>query len=191
MMSRQSRAVRTFSYPVTLVLAVFVLIWSTGFIVARYGMPYSLPQKFLAMRYAISDGCLLVWTIVAGAIWPMNRTQWMHLCGRWRPDAGNLLGRRMGSSESRNGCVGLASLLVGLQAVLTAIWVSGRGGQAGAARWAGLAVGLAGALLMVWPKWHLGELNNRNLACAIMASLAITVGTFYQKHLLRQFAWLD
>ena len=34
--------------------AVFVLIWSTGFIVARYGMPYAPPLKFLAVRYALS-----------------------------------------------------------------------------------------------------------------------------------------
>jgi hypothetical protein len=80
MMSRQSRAVQTFSYPVTLVPAVFVLTWSTGFIVARYWPPYSLPQKFFAMRYAISEECLLGLTVVAGATWPMNRTQWMHLC---------------------------------------------------------------------------------------------------------------
>ena len=36
---------------------VFVLIWSTGFIVARYGMPYAPPMKFLALRYALSVAC--------------------------------------------------------------------------------------------------------------------------------------
>jgi drug/metabolite transporter (DMT)-like permease len=37
--------------------AVFVLIWSTGFIVARYGMPHAPPMKFLAVRYALSFLC--------------------------------------------------------------------------------------------------------------------------------------
>src|SRR6478609_12188949 len=41
--------------------AVFVLIWSTGFIVARYGMPYAPPLKFLSVRYALSVVCFLVW----------------------------------------------------------------------------------------------------------------------------------
>ncbi|HVE54815.1 MAG TPA: EamA/RhaT family transporter, partial [Ramlibacter sp.] len=50
--------------------AVFVLIWSTGFIVARYGMPHAPPMKFLAVRYALSVGCFLVWAWFARAAWP-------------------------------------------------------------------------------------------------------------------------
>ena len=49
--------------------AVFVLIWSTGFIVARYGMPHAPPLKFLAVRYALSVLCFLVW-VLARAAWP-------------------------------------------------------------------------------------------------------------------------
>ena len=41
--------------------AVFVLIWSTGFIVARYGMPYAPPMKFLAVRYFFSVLCFIAW----------------------------------------------------------------------------------------------------------------------------------
>ncbi len=40
---------------------VFVLIWSTGFIVARFGMPHAPPMKFLAVRYALSILCFLPW----------------------------------------------------------------------------------------------------------------------------------
>ena len=40
---------------------VFVLIWSTGFIVSRYGMPHAPPLSFLAMRYAFSIACFLPW----------------------------------------------------------------------------------------------------------------------------------
>ena len=39
---------------------VFVLIWSTGFIVARCGMPHSPPFKFLALRFALSILCFLL-----------------------------------------------------------------------------------------------------------------------------------
>ena len=44
---------------------VFVLIWSTGFIVARYGMPLAPPMKFLALRYALSILCFLPWIMLA------------------------------------------------------------------------------------------------------------------------------
>lgn len=58
---------------------VFVLIWSTGFIVARYGMPLAPPMKFLALRYALSILCFLPWIMLAGVSWPRTREQWLHL----------------------------------------------------------------------------------------------------------------
>src|SRR5690348_4470890 len=59
--------------------AVFVVIWSTGFIVARYGMPYAPPMKFLALRYVCSVGCFAAWALLARAQWPAERRQWLHL----------------------------------------------------------------------------------------------------------------
>ncbi len=59
--------------------AVFVLIWSTGFIVARYGMPYAPPFSFLAVRYALSIACFLPWIVWAKVPWPQSRAQWLHL----------------------------------------------------------------------------------------------------------------
>ena len=47
--------------------AVFVLIWSTGFVVARYGMPHAPPMGFLAVRYALSIAAFLLWVAWAGA----------------------------------------------------------------------------------------------------------------------------
>ena len=72
MTSRQDALVR--AMPI-----VFVLIWSTGFIVARYGMPHSPPMKFLALRYALSVGCFAVWAMAARAAWPVSRSQVSHL----------------------------------------------------------------------------------------------------------------
>src|SRR3954465_9406041 len=59
--------------------AVFVLIWSTGFIVARYGMPYAPPMKFLALRYLFSGACFAVWAMGARAAGPADRQQVKHL----------------------------------------------------------------------------------------------------------------
>ena len=58
---------------------VFVLIWSTGFVVARFGMPHSPPFKFLVMRYALSLTCFFAWVALARVSWPDKLAQWGHL----------------------------------------------------------------------------------------------------------------
>jgi drug/metabolite transporter (DMT)-like permease len=80
---------------------------------------------------------------------------------------------------------GLAALLVGLQPVLTAVWISTRGGQVAARQWAGLALGLAGLVLVVWQKLGLGEVGPLNLTFAFIALVSITAGTLYQKHFVQ------
>jgi drug/metabolite transporter (DMT)-like permease len=59
--------------------AVFVLIWSTGFVVARYGMPHAPPLGFLALRYALSVLAFGLWVALVRAAWPVGRAQWGHL----------------------------------------------------------------------------------------------------------------
>ncbi|MFM8920909.1 MAG: EamA family transporter, partial [Limnohabitans sp.] len=59
--------------------AVFVLIWSTGFIVARYGMPNSPPFSFLWFRYLFSIACFLAWIQWARVKWPQDQREWLHL----------------------------------------------------------------------------------------------------------------
>lgn len=159
---------------------VFVLIWSTGFIVARYGMPHSPPMKFLALRYVLSVGCFLVWALVARAAWPRDRRQLMHLAVTGVLMHGGYLGGVWAAVKSGMGA-GLAALLVGLQPVLTAIWISTRGGEVAGRQWGGLVLGLVGLLLVVWQKLGLGEVHPLNLAFAAGALVSITIGTLYQK----------
>ena len=161
--------------------AVFVLIWSTGFVVARLGMPHAPPMKFLAMRYALSVLAFLAWAGLARAAWPRGRTQWAHLALTGVLMHGIYLGGVWAAVKAGMGA-GLAALLVGLQPVLTAIWISGRGGTVAVRQWAGLALGLAGLVLVVWEKLGLGEVNALNLLYTLIALLGITVGTLYQKH---------
>ena len=59
--------------------AVFVAIWSTGYIVAKYGMPHAPPFGFLSVRYALSILCFLPWIVLAKVRWPADRAQWRHL----------------------------------------------------------------------------------------------------------------
>jgi drug/metabolite transporter (DMT)-like permease len=164
--------------------AVFVLIWSTGFIVARYGMPHAPPMKFLAVRYALSVLAFLLWAFLARAAWPRNGRQFAHLAITGIFMHAGYLGGVWAAVKAGMGA-GLAALLVGLQPVLTAVWISTRGGQVASRQWAGLALGLAGLVLVLWQKLGLGEVGPLNLSFAFIALVSITAGTLYQKHFVQ------
>jgi drug/metabolite transporter (DMT)-like permease len=168
---------------------VFVLIWSTGFVVARLGMPYSPPFTFLSMRYAFSVLCFGLWVWLAGAAWPRDRVQWFHLGVTGVLMQAGYLGGVWSAVKLGLGA-GTVALLVGLQPVLTALWLTlGARGTSrhgvSAQQWLGLLLGFAGLTLVVWRKLGVGEVTATNLALAVGALLAITTGTLYQKrHLL-------
>ncbi len=160
---------------------VFVLIWSTGFIVARYGMPHAPPMKFLAMRFALSIACFLPWIVLARVPWPKTRTQWLHLCVTGVLMHAGYLGGVWAAVKAGMGS-GLSSLIVGFQPVLTAIWLSSMGGVVTRRQWVGLTLGFVGLLLVVSRKFGQGaEADWFNLSLAIGALFSITVGTLYQK----------
>ncbi|MES2422967.1 MAG: DMT family transporter [Pseudomonadota bacterium] len=160
---------------------VFVLIWSTGFIVARYGLPYAPPMKFLAVRYLLSIACFLPWILLAKVAWPRTRAQWTHLAVTGILMHGCYLGGVWAAVKAGMGS-GLSSLIVGLQPVLTAIWLSSLGDKVTPRQWAGLVFGFAGLVLVVSSKFGQGgEATVLSLAFAVGALLSITVGTLYQK----------
>lgn len=171
--SRQALLVR--AMPV-----VFVLIWSTGFIVARFGMPNSPPMKFLALRYFLSFVLFGAWAVLARVPLPSDRRQVGHLAVTGVLIHAGYLGGVWTAVKLGMGA-GLAALLVSLQPVLTAIWVSSWGGRVTSRQWAGLALGFGGLALVVWHKLGMGEIHAANLLCAFIALVSITVGTLYQK----------
>lgn len=169
--------------------AVFVLIWSTGFIVAKFGLPYAPPFTFLAVRFFCSLLCFLVWIKLAGAQWPQGRAQWLHLCVVGLMTHAGYLGGVWLAVKSGMGS-GLAALVVGLQPVLTALWVASHFGGQGAQdsqrvlprQWLGLALGLGGLVLVVWHKLGIGaEATALTVGATVFALLCITAGTLYQK----------
>ncbi len=160
--------------------AVFVLIWSTGFVVARFGMPHAPPMKFLAIRFALAVLCFGAWAMLARAAWPRRGAPWWHLLVTGVFMHAGYLGGVWAAVKLGMGA-GLTSLLVGLQPVLTAVWVSAGGGQVAARQWQGLALGFGGLTLVVWQKLGLGEVQPGNFLLALVALASITVGTLYQK----------
>jgi len=159
---------------------VFVLIWSTGFIVARYGMAHAPPLKFLALRYALSIVCFAVWIALTRPAWPRDRSQALHLCVVGVLMQAGYLGGVWSAVKIGMGA-GTAALLVGLQPVLTALWASRTGGGVPARQWSGVAIGLVGVVLVLQPKLGVGEIGPLSFALAMLALLSITAGTLYQK----------
>ena len=166
---------------------VFVLIWSTGFIVARYAMPHAPPFKFLALRFILSVACFGVWAVLSRAAWPKDRRQWVHLAVTGLFMHAGYLGGVWAAVKLGMGA-GLVALLMGLQPVLTAIWVSGQGGKVARAQWLGLALGFAGLALVVWQKLGMGEVHAASFSLALGALLSMTMGTLYQKRYLQPCA---
>lgn len=165
---------------------VFVLIWSTGFIVAKYGLPHAPPLGFLVWRYVFSIACFMAWILWSRAQWPEDVRQWWHLAVTGVLMHGCYLGGVWFAVEHGMGS-GLAALIVGLQPVLTAVWVSRMmGATVTRTQWLGLLLGLGGLLLVVGRKLLAGtEVSVLTVAATVFALLAITAGTLYQKRFVR------
>ena len=163
---------------------VFVLIWSTGFIVARYGMPHSPPFKFLALRFALSILCFLPWIWLSAVRWPAGGRQWLHLAVTGILMHAFYLGGVWAAVKAGMGS-GVSALIVGLQPVLTAVWLSSTSGQVSRRQWLGLVLGFAGLMMVVSRKLGAGSPTDHvdvlNLSLIIAALMSITIGTLYQK----------
>ncbi len=160
-----------------------MLIWSTGFIVARYGMPYAPPLKFLAVRYRAVAGVLRG----VGARWRASRGRGSARSGAHLAVTGVLmqagyLGGVWAAVRAGMGS-GLVALLVGIQPVLTGgVDVDATAARISRRQWAGLVLGFAGLVLVVSRKFGQGgEVNALTMTLAVMALLSITAGTLYQK----------
>jgi drug/metabolite transporter (DMT)-like permease len=138
-------------------------------------------MKFLLVRYALSMACFLPWIFFAKVKWPSNRAQWIHLAITGVFMHAGYLGGVWAAVKAGMGS-GLSALIVGLQPVLTALWLSSMGGQIARRQWLGLVLGFVGLVMVVSRKFEQGgEADWVNMAFAIGALFSITIGTLYQK----------
>lgn len=164
--------------------ALFVVLWATGFIGARYAMPWAEPFTFLALRFAITLAIFIAVARMLGAPKPTAR-------GRFDAMAAGALmhGVYLGGVfwAVRHGMsAGFSALIVGLQPLITALLAGVTiGERIGARHWAGLALGLAGVVVVLWPKLGAADgLPPVTLAAALIAVLAMSAGTVWQKQRL-------
>ncbi len=171
---------------ITLLPWVFVLLWSTGFIGARYGLPYSEPFTFLSWRMA---GNLLVFMLLMRLFrvsLPKRPELWKQqlITGALVHTA--YLGGVFSAIELGMPA-GLAALLVGLQPLLTAgIMALAFRNAPSAKQWLGLGLGIVGVALVLSKGradfLHNGDISGTQLLWILLALAGITLGTLYQKN---------
>jgi drug/metabolite transporter (DMT)-like permease len=166
----------------------FVLLWSTGFIGARLGLPHAPPLTFLLLRYAAVLVLMTLVAVASRAPWPSSPRQWLHI-----GVAGLLLHAvYLGGvfvAISRGLPAGVAGLVAGLQPLLTAVCAGWLLGETVLRRqWIGLLLGLFGVGLVVAGKIGSG-FGMDALFSAVVALVGITAGTLYQKRFCPAFDW--
>ncbi|MEW5879681.1 MAG: EamA family transporter [Pseudomonadota bacterium] len=158
----------------------FVLLWSTGFIVAKYAAPHAPPLTFLLYRFAGIVALLLPMIWVSGAPWPRTPLQWLHVAV-----AGMLLQAvYLGGvwyAIAQGMPAGVAALIVGAQPLLTALLGFAVGERASLRQWTGLALGFAGIALVLSDRLTLAGAGWHATAVSVVALAGITAGTLYQK----------
>jgi drug/metabolite transporter (DMT)-like permease len=167
--------------PALLISGLFVVLWSTGFIGAKLGLPHAEPLTFLLWRYAGVVLVLLPLCWLAGARWPASLAEAGHVAvAGVLMQAGYLGG--VFCAMHLGLPAGVAALVVGLQPILTAVLGERMVAERTNARqWLGLALGFAGVAAVVWNKMSAGIIGWASLALILLALVSITLGTLYQK----------
>ena len=161
--------------------ALFVVLWGTGFISAKFGLPYAGPLTYLLYRFALVTALMAAVALILRVRWPQRPVAWLHLTAAGLMVHGLYLGGVF-VAISRGMPAGTASMLVGMQPILTvflARWWFGE--RTGARQWWGLLIGLAGVYFVVEHKIRVTGLDWVSSLSVLVALLAISVGTLYQK----------
>ena len=161
--------------------ALFVLLWSSGFIAAKVGLAHADSLTYLGLRYALVTLLMIGVALATRAPWPRSWREIGHIAvvgtllqalyfgGVWLA-----MGKGVGA--------GVTALIVCMQPVVTAALVGPLLGERVSARqWVGLALGFAGVALVVAHKLALGLGSAEGMAWAFVGLFGITFGTLYQK----------
>ena len=168
-----------FSSAVRFMPLAFVLLWATGFVCAKLGLPHAGPMTFLLWRCGLVVLCMTALALIFRAPWPtLARAKHIAVAGVLL-QAGYLGG--VFAAISLGMPAGVTALIVGLQPVLTALLGPLVGERVSPKQWLGLGLGAAGVVLVVWDKLHLTGIGGATVALTVLALTSITLGTLYQK----------
>ncbi|HEX9181353.1 MAG TPA: DMT family transporter [Burkholderiales bacterium] len=161
--------------------ALFVILWSSGFIGAKLGLPYAEPLTFLSLRFLLVVGIMLPVALVMRAPWPARPADAGHIAvAGLLVQAGYLSGVFCAIHQGVS--AGIVALIAGLQPILTALAAGPLLGERVSARqWTGLLLGIAGVAMVLSDRIAFDTGDWRGIALAVVALLAITAGTLYQK----------
>jgi drug/metabolite transporter (DMT)-like permease len=165
-----------------LVPATFVVLWATGFIGARYAMPWAEPFTFLALRFVLAAVVLGIMMLALGSK-RLSRAGTLHAVIAGLLMQGVYLGGVFWAIH-RGMPAGLSALIVGLQPIITAVLAGKLLGEAILPRhWAGLAAGFVGVVIVLWPKLGAlgGGVTGPTLAASVISVVAMSLGTVWQK----------
>jgi drug/metabolite transporter (DMT)-like permease len=167
--------------PSRLAPAAFVVLWSTGFISAKFGLPYAGPLTYLLARFVLVAVLMGLFALSARSEWPSGAATYLRLAVTGFLIHGLYLGGVF-VAISRGMPAGSASMLVGAQPILTVflarVWL---GERTTPRQLLGLLVGLLGVYFVVAHKIRIAGLDSAALVAILVALLAISVGTLYQK----------
>jgi drug/metabolite transporter (DMT)-like permease len=163
---------------------LFVLLWSSGFIAGKAGIGAAGPLHFLCLRFVVVALLLAGSAWLTRAPWPRRIPAIAHIVvAGWLIHAGYLGG--VFTALRAGFGAGEVALVVGLQPLLTALLAAAwLGERVGIRRWSGLVLGLAGVVLVLWPRLHAGPawpIALPGLPAALLALVSISAGTIYQK----------
>ena len=161
--------------------ALFVFLWSTGFIGSRLGAPFAEPLTFLSWRYAAAVVLLVAAAVLSRSAWPASPLLAGHAAVAGLLVQGAYLGGVF-CSVARGMPLATVSLIVGLQPILTAMAAGPLLGERLAGRqWLGIALGFGGVVMVVSGKWSGASTDAAGYAWLAFALFGITAGTLYQK----------
>jgi drug/metabolite transporter (DMT)-like permease len=161
--------------------ALFVVLWSTGFIGAKFGLPYAEPLTFLLWRYSFVTLIFLAVTLLVRAPWPSTPMQGFHIAVSGLLVNAVYIGGVF-CAIYQGMPAGIVSLIVGLQPLFTAVVASRVLGEKVYGRqWVGFFLGLAGMLLVLGNKISFAGGNSRGVLLSLFALFGMTAGTLYQK----------
>lgn len=166
---------------------VFVLLWSTGFIGARLGLPHAEPLTFLSLRYLAVLALMLPFALLVRARWPATLRDARHIAVAGMLIQGGYLGSVF-SALHAGMSAGVVALIVGMQPLLTAAAAGQLLGERVVLRqWAGLALGFLGVALVVQQNMAVQGMSTASLTLSLLALASITCGTLYQKRYCPSF----